>query len=141
ANNPTDEDLVRLRSQGFSVVFSFLDEKEQRPKYDKKCAAASGWRICSFPIEEGGVASLDQLSDFIASVKAFPGDTRILMHCESGLGRTAFMAAAYWIANGLTAADAIDRVNRAASDASWNTPQRECALHEYARRRKTAGTK
>ena len=53
------------------------------------------------------------------------------MHCESGLGRTAFMAAAYWIANGLTATEAIDRVKRSASDDGWNTPQRKSILRKY----------
>jgi hypothetical protein len=131
SSNPTDQDLGQLRAEGFSVVFSFLDEKEQPPNYDKQRAIASGWKTCSCPVEEAGVASLDQLSEFIASVKALPRGTKVLMHCESGLGRTAFMAAAYWIANGLTATEAIDRVKQAASDDGWNTPQRESILQKY----------
>jgi hypothetical protein len=87
ASNPTDLDLAQLRAEGFSVIFSFLDEKEQPAKYDKHCAAASGWIIRSYPIKEGGAASLDQLSEFNASVKALPPGTKNLMHCESGLGR------------------------------------------------------
>ena len=42
----------------------------------------------------------------ITCAKALPTGMRILMHCESGLGRTACMAAAYWIAKGLAADEA-----------------------------------
>ncbi len=140
-SNPTDQDLAQLRAEGFSIVFSFLDEKEQPPRYDKKSATAAGWIVYSIPIEEGGVPSSEQLTEFIAAVNALPEGTKILMHCESGLGRTAFMVAAYWIANGLTADRAIGRVRQAAADADWITSQRVSALHEYARRRETAGTK
>jgi protein tyrosine/serine phosphatase len=54
------------------------------------------------------------------------------MHCESGLDRTAFMAAAYWIAAGLAADTAIARVRKAASDGGWITPLRENVLRHYA---------
>jgi atypical dual specificity phosphatase len=138
-SNPSDEDLAELHSQGFSVVFSFLDEQKQPPKYDKQSAVAAGWTMYSFPIGEGGVPSFDQLAEFITCVKALPRQVKILMHCESGLGRTAFMAAAYWIANGLTAEQAIARVRQAASDDGWKTPQRESVLRRYAQLQESAG--
>ena len=135
ASNPTGEDLAQLRAEGFSVVISFLEEQKQPPKYDKQPAVADGWTINSFPVGEGGTPSMAQFSEFIAFVSALPEGTRVLMHCESGLGRTACMAAAYWIANGLTAEKAIARVCQAASDDSWKTLQREGILREFARLR------
>jgi protein-tyrosine phosphatase len=116
ASNPPGEDLAELRADGFSVIFSFLDEQKQPPKYDKESAGAAGWIIYSIPIEEGNVPSFDQLAEFITCVQALPREVKIVMHCESGLGRTAFMAAAYWIANQLTANEAIARMRQAASD-------------------------
>jgi protein tyrosine phosphatase (PTP) superfamily phosphohydrolase (DUF442 family) len=132
ASNPTGEDLAQLRAEGFSVVFSFLEEQKQPPKYDRKAAVAAGWTLYSFPIEEGGAPTLDQLSDFIRCLKMLPSGTRVLMHCESGLGRTACMAAAYWIVKGLSAGEAIAQMRQAASDGDWNTPQRETVLRKYA---------
>jgi ADP-ribosylglycohydrolase/protein-tyrosine phosphatase len=141
SSNPTDGDLSQLRSQGFSVVISFLDEKKQPARYSKKSAADAGWVAHSIPIAGGGVPSLEQMSEFIAFVNTLPAETRILMHCESGLGRTASMAAAYWIAKGLSADEAIERVRQAASDGGWNTPERECVLRKFARLQEGAGRK
>jgi atypical dual specificity phosphatase len=135
------EDLAQLRAEGFNVVVSFLEEQKQPPNYDKQLALAAGWTLHSFPIEEGGTPSMAQLSEFIAFVSAWPEGTRVLMHCESGLGRTACMAAAYWIANGQTADAAIERVRQAAWDGGWVTPQRERVLREYAGLRERAGAK
>jgi protein-tyrosine phosphatase len=112
ASNPTDEDLAQLRAMGFSVVVTFLEEEKQPPKYDKRSAVAIGWNFCSFPIEEGGAPSIKQLSEFVKCMKLLPQGTRVLMHCESGLGRTACMVAAYWIASGMTAEQAMNHVRR-----------------------------
>lgn len=141
ASNPTDQDLARLRAEGFRAAFSFLDEKAQPPNYDKTRAAAVGWTIYSFPIAEGDAAPVGQLAKFVACVKALQGGTKILMHCQSGLGRTASMAVAYWIAKGLPADDAVNRVCLAASDRSFLTPQRESVLREFARLPEVAGGK
>ena len=139
ASNPTGEDLAQLRAEGFGVVISFLEEQKQPPKYDKQSAVAAGWTMYSFPIGEGGVPSFEQLAEFIRCVKALPGQVKILMHCESGLGRTAFLAAAYWIAHGLTAEKAVARARQAASDDGWKTPQRESVLRRYAQLQESAG--
>jgi protein-tyrosine phosphatase len=133
ASNPMGEDLAQLRAEGFNVVISFLEEQKQPPNYDKQLALAAGWTLYSFPIEEGGTPSMAQLSEFVAFVSALPEGTRILMHCESGLGRTAFMAAGYWITKGLAADQAIERVRQAASEGGWKTPRRESILREFAR--------
>jgi protein tyrosine phosphatase (PTP) superfamily phosphohydrolase (DUF442 family) len=131
SGNPTCQDLDQFRADGFEVIFSFLQEEEQPPKYNKQAAVAAGWTIYSFPIKEDGVASLDQVSEFITCLKAQPKGLRVLMHCESGMGRTAFMAAAYWIAKGLAADNAITRVRKAVSDGGWITPEREDVLRRY----------
>jgi ADP-ribosylglycohydrolase/protein-tyrosine phosphatase len=139
SSNPTREDLAELRSQGFSVIVSFLDEKKQPARYESAFIAENGWVVHSIPIAGGGDPSLDQLSEFSAFVSALPEGTRILMHCESGLGRTALMAAAYWIAKGLPADQAIERVRQATLNGGWKTPQRESILGEFARLRHVVG--
>jgi protein-tyrosine phosphatase len=141
SSNPSDEDLARLRVQGFSVVVSLLEERKQPPRYNKQAAAAAGWAIYTIPIEEGGVPSREQLAGFLGQLRAFPEGTKLLLHCESGLGRSAFMGAVYWIAKGLSAIEAMARVQQAGLAADWITPQREDLLHECAQLQRAAGTK
>jgi protein-tyrosine phosphatase len=131
SSNPSDEDLARHRTSGFSVLVSLLDEKRQPPRYDQHLAALAGWAIYPFPIEEGGADSLDQIAEFTARLRHFPEGTKILVHCESGLGRSAFMGAVYWIAKGLKANEAIARVGEAGIEQDWLTEQRKNLLHEY----------
>jgi protein-tyrosine phosphatase len=141
SSNPSDQDLARLRVQGFSVLVSLLEEKKQPPRYDKKSAAVAGWAISSIPIEEGGAASHEQLAEFIGQMRAIPKGTKVLLHCESGLGRSAFMGAVYWIANGHSVTEAIARVQQAGLNPDWIARQREDRLHECAQLLRAAGTK
>jgi protein-tyrosine phosphatase len=132
SSNPNDEDLAQLRAKGFSVAVSFLEEEKQPPRYSKNAAEPAGWSIYSTPIEEGGTPPLNEVCKVTALVRALLEETKVLVHCESGVGRSAFMGAAYWIAKGLTASEAIARVRQAGVKADWNTQERETLLHEYA---------
>jgi hypothetical protein len=95
SGNPGDQDLARLRTQGFRVAVSLLGGKARPPRYDKKSAALAGWAIWSVPVEGGGAPSLDQVSELTARMRALPGGAKALVHCESGLGRSAFLGAVY----------------------------------------------
>jgi protein tyrosine phosphatase (PTP) superfamily phosphohydrolase (DUF442 family) len=88
SGNPTDEDLAHLRAQGFTAAISLLEENKQPPRYDKTSAHAAGWSIYSLPIEEGCAPSLQQICDFTTQLKASQPGTKVLVFCESGLGRT-----------------------------------------------------
>lgn len=133
SGNPTDEDLADLRRQGFTAAISLLEEDKQPPRYNKRSAADSGWSIYSIPIPEGSAASMDQTREFITNLNRFPQGTRLLVFCQSGLGRTAFMGAVYWIAKGLSSSDAIARVSEACRATDWVTPERQQVLTEYER--------
>jgi hypothetical protein len=78
---------------------------------------ALGFKRYSIPIPDFGAPSLDQLYKFIDWLAAVPRAEKVLVHCEGGSGRTGTMAAAYWIAQGASAADAIHMVRQANSDA------------------------
>lgn len=136
SSNPSDQDLARLRAQGFGVAVSFLEESRQPPEYDGRSAAAAGWAFHSIPIEEGRAPSLEQVLEFTARMRAMPEGTNVLVFCESGLGRSALMGAVYWIARGLTASEAIVRVQRAGLKPDWRTAERERLLREYEKLRR-----
>src|SRR5439155_4770368 len=107
---------------------------------DRKAAALAGWSIYSIPIEEGGAPSLDQVRAFTARIRALPEGTKVLVHCETGLGRSVVMGAVYWIAKGLTVNEAVAQVRRAGVEADWITPERKGLLHEYAQHQRRGGT-
>ena len=132
-SNPTDGDLARFRAEGMSVAVSLLDESKQPQRYDKQSALDAGWTIHSIPIEEGHAPSLEQIRDFTNLLEALPPGRKVLVFCESGLGRTAFMGAGYWVNKGVSASDAIARVSEACRATDWVTADRRRVLDEYAR--------
>jgi protein-tyrosine phosphatase len=64
-------------------------------------------------------------------LSGLPDGTKVLVFCESGIGRTACMAAAYWAVQGLTSSKAIARVSEACSATDRVTPERRRVLEEY----------
>jgi protein-tyrosine phosphatase len=140
SSNPTDEDLESLRAQGFSVAVSLLDDSKQPPQYDERIAEDCGWLIHSIPIAENNAPSLEQIRDFMTRLTGLLEGTKVLVFCESGIGRTACMAAAYWITRGLTSSAAIRRISEACSASDWVTPERQRVLEDYEAQR-NAGTK
>ena len=131
SSNPSDDDLAQLRAQGFNVGISLLDEKEQPPGYDRLLAVPGGSTIYSIPIAENHPPSIEQIRDFTDLLEALPLGTKVLVFCQSGQGRTACMGAAYWIAQGLTASAAIERMSERCLDKTWPTADRQRVLREY----------
>jgi protein tyrosine phosphatase (PTP) superfamily phosphohydrolase (DUF442 family) len=130
--NPTDGNLQVLRAEGFTIALSLLGESKQPPRYDKQSALAAGWTIYSIPIEEGAAPSLEQIREFVHLLETLPDDTKVLVFCESGQGRTAFMGAAYWVSKGFLASDAIVRMSEACATSEWATAERRRVLDDYA---------
>jgi len=114
------------------VLVCLLDEQEQRPRYDVSELSAAGWTRHSVPILDWAAPSIDQLRWFVESTRTVAPDAKVLVHCLGGLGRTGTMAAAYWIARGLGAADAIARV-RAARPGAIESPEQRKILEEFAK--------
>jgi|SRR5215813_1597726 len=139
SGNPTDDDLLKLHAQGFRHAVCLLEEDKQLPRYDNHSAETRGWSIYSIPIEEGRPPSLDQVFEFTARLIALREGTKVLVFCESGLGRTSFMGALYWIMKGLTASQAITRVSEATSATDWLTADRKRVLSEYEKLQRGAG--
>ena len=129
--NPTDRDLQALRTEGFTIAVSLLVESMQPPGYDKQSAVAGDWTIHSIPIEEGAAPSLEQIRDFMNMLKTLPSQTKVLVFCESGEGRTACMGAAYWVNKGLSASDAIVRMSEVCATSEWATAERRRVIEEF----------
>jgi len=133
--NPTDDELTALRGRGFATIVCLLDPGEQALNYDVGRADAAGFRRHEIPVRDFGAPTLEQIETFVRIVeRSGPEDGNVLVHCQGGTGRTGTMAAAYWIARGLTAEAAIEKVRRARPKAV-ETEVQKLRLREFERLR------
>jgi protein-tyrosine phosphatase len=101
------------------------------PRYDVSALAGAGWVRRTIPI-------LDYHAPFArAACGVCPAHrcstAKALVHCQGGSGRTGTMGAAYWIAKGLAAEEAIRRVRRERPGAV-ETNEQKMVLHRFAAR-------
>ncbi len=135
SGNPTDRDLEELRRRGFTVLVSLLPEETQPPRYDLRRAAGLGFARYNLPVEDFRPPTVEQLEQFVRLVSSMSPEARTVVHCEAGVGRTGTFAAAYWVAKGLTVAEAVARVRRARPGAV-ETREQEAVLRQFAARRR-----
>jgi protein-tyrosine phosphatase len=78
------------------------------------------------PVNDFHAPAVAQLKTFVDLVDAQIVESNIVVRCHGGSGRTGTSAAAYWLAQGLTAADAMARV-RSARPHAVETADQEAA--------------
>ncbi len=130
SSNPSEASLQKFHREGFNMILSLLDETKQPPRYAPDWATALGYTRHCIPITDFEPPSIEQLCTFITLLASVSADTKILVHCEGGSGRTGTMGAAYWIAKGMSAAQAICRV-RKANPHAVETPSQERMLYHF----------
>lgn len=128
SGNPTETQLNDLSRQGFKVIISLLDEDEQAPNYDINSENLLEYTRYCIPIKDYNAPSLEQVYNFLERMEFVTADSKVLLHCEGGSGRTGTMGAAYWIAKGMSAKDAIRKVRQANSGAV-ETESQELVLY------------
>ena len=131
SRNPTVQDLEQLRRDGCGVLISLLNEEEPSPRYDVGRAVASGFKRYNIPVKDFHPPTIDQLQQFVSLITGLPSGTKIIVHCEGGTGRTGTIAAAYWVAKGMTVSEAIDHVRKARPHAV-ETQEQEAVLRHFA---------
>ena len=137
SSHPSDADLRRLYGEGVRTIICLLDETEQPAEYDVAEAARLGYARHCLPVRDFHAPSAAQLEEFVRLAADATSDAKVLVHCEGGIGRTGTMAAAYWIAKGLSAAEAIERVRKARPHAVETDDQR-AVLGQFAAAHRTA---
>lgn len=130
SSNPTDADLERLHSDGFRLVVCLLDEQEQSPRYDPVRALLLGYTRQSIPVRDFHAPSVGQLKQFVDLVRSVGAKSKVVVHCEGGTGRTGTMAAVYWIAKGLCASQAIEKI-RLVRPGAVETDDQKAVLEQF----------
>jgi atypical dual specificity phosphatase len=115
SENPTTAVLKQLRYDGFKVLISLLREDEQAPKYDLAVVKEIGFVRHNIPVKDFNPPTVEQLRDFISIVSDLDPQTKVIIHCQAGIGRTGTFAAAYWMTKGMTVDEAVALVRKVRS--------------------------
>jgi atypical dual specificity phosphatase len=125
------EDLAWLREQGIEVLLSLTEERPRRDWID-----ASGLLVDHVPLEDMEPPEQDQLDRCVSTIlRANERRMGVAVHCGAGLGRTGVVLAAYFVARGLSASNAIARIRRL-RPGSIETEEQAAAVELYARRKR-----
>jgi atypical dual specificity phosphatase len=124
------EDLVWLREHGIEVLLSLTEERPRRDWIEE-----SGLLVYHEPLEDMEAPSQEQLDRCVSAIlRANEHNMGVAVHCGAGLGRTGVVLAAYFVARGLNAANAIARIRRL-RPGSIETDEQAAAVEQYARRK------
>lgn len=127
---PDAGDLVWLRRNGIDLLVSLTEDPPPRRSIND-----AGLMTVHIPVPDMTAPSVRQLElavDTLTRAKATGLGAAV--HCAYGKGRTGTVLAAYWVAHGLTAADAVRKV-RELRPGSVETDEQLLAVAEFARRR------
>jgi len=127
------EDLAWLRKHGIGVMLSLTEEKPRRDWVEE-----ANLLVYHEPLEDMEPPSQEQLDRCVSAIlRANEGKMGVAVHCGAGLGRTGVVIAAYFVARGLSAANAIARIRRL-RPGSIETDDQAAAVELFARRKRQA---
>lgn len=128
---PSDAgDFAWLRKQGIELLISLTEDRPRRDWVDD-----AGMLVLHVPVEDMEAPTQDQLDRCVSAIERANGHGMgVAVHCGAGLGRTGVVLAAYFVAKGISAQNAIARVRRL-RPGSIETDEQADAVVEFARRR------
>lgn len=128
---PDADDLAWLRRNGIDLLVSLTESPP--PRRDVNDA---GLMTVHIPVPDMTAPSVRQLELAVDSLlRAKATNLGVAVHCAYGRGRTGTVLAAYWVAQGLTATEAVRKV-RDLRPGSVETADQERAVAEFERRRR-----
>ena len=121
------DDLKWLRANGVQVLMSLTEEAPPRAWINE--AGLMGVHV---PIVDFAAPTPRQFETCLDAIqKAHAAKLGVAIHCAAGKGRTGSVLAAYFVMQGLNAADAIGRV-RELRPGSIETREQEQAVVQFA---------
>ena len=125
------EDLLWLREHGIEVLLSLTEDRPRRDWIED-----AGLLVFHEPLEDMEPPSQDQLDRCVSAIlRANERNMGVAVHCGAGLGRTGVVIAAYFVAKGLSAGNAIARIRRL-RPGSIETDEQAAAVELFARRKR-----
>ncbi len=122
-------DLQWLRRNGIDVLVSLTESPLPRQWVND-----AGILAVSVPVPDMAAPSDRQLDHILVTIrKAHESGMGVAVHCAAGLGRTGTVLAAYFVAGGLPAREALVKV-RDLRPGSVETTEQERAIERLARR-------
>jgi atypical dual specificity phosphatase len=136
ARPSSPEELSWLRGQGIEVLLSLTEDRPRRDWVEQ-----ANLLVFHEPLEDMEAPTQDQLDRCVSAIeRATERGMGVAVHCGAGLGRTGTVLAAYLVAKGQTANNAIARIRRL-RPGSIETDEQAAAVELYARRkRKESGS-
>ena len=123
------EDLQWLRRNGIDVLVSLTESPVPRQWIND-----TGMLSVAVPVPDMSAPTDRQLDHVLATIrKANASGMGVAVHCAAGLGRTGTVLAAYLVAGGMPAREALVKV-RDLRPGSVETAEQERAIERYARR-------
>lgn len=125
------EELVWLREHGIEVLLSLTEDRPRRDWIED-----AGLLVFHEPLEDMEPPSQDQLERCVSAIlRANERGMGVAVHCGAGLGRTGVVIAAFFVAKGLNALNAIARIRRL-RPGSIETDEQAAAVELFARRKR-----
>jgi len=125
-DRPLEQDAAYLEQEGIRVLVSLTEIPP-----DSEILASRAIDQKHIPVQDYTSPTLEQMIEFVAVVKSSVEVGRSVgVHCTAGLGRSGTMAAAYLVANGASADEAIATV-RQLRPGSIETPAQEDAVRRF----------
>ncbi|MCX7013590.1 MAG: dual specificity protein phosphatase 23 [Candidatus Sumerlaeota bacterium] len=122
------ENLMWLYEQGIRAVVTLTHEP-----IAEAMLRETGLRSAHVPVDDFAAPSLAQIREAVAFIHArLQANEPVVVHCESGYGRTGVVLACYLASTGMSARAAIEDVRRKRSG-SIETSEQEEAVEAYAK--------
>lgn len=120
-DRPLEQDVAYLDQEGIRVLVSLTEDPP-----DGTVLEFRGIDQEHIPVQDFNPPTLEQMIEFVAVVeKSVAADMPVGVHCTAGLGRSGTMAAAYLVAEGASATEAIATVRQLRPGSIETTTQEE----------------
>ena len=132
-----DDEVEALQTEGVDVLVSVLTNSELAElqlSAEPELARQAGLTYISFPIPDRGAPEVAAATDLVGRLEErLAGGEFIVVHCRAGIGRSSLIAAAVLVREGLSPAEAWERISAARGLSVPDTETQRAWLAAFAR--------